>query len=354
MAGYTYAINVLFKEPSRECAIGLRTSKYPYCGNKTDSFNFKDNGFSIEAIRSSAYKDGDILSNNRNTLYGQIIKGLLVYYGLSKIFPQIETVQIKRKKKAERYFEYTETQSFRQPICIKNQRKYSLDLSIVDSILEESEKGNAIRIALTYWLRAVSSDKTNHIFKFDRLWRSLDRLLLYQGNTGKENDGIIAIKQLLLSNSGSFPLSIQITNTYGENDIRGFSWNMLFSKCSMSYTKTIELKRRFLEYSDYRIIKLFKGICANNKISIALNRAGLLTDVQNHFNVHSSTKSDVELVLLFALSYTYYIRCRLFHGEVPDSMFKIKDNNEDKEIQKLTELLEVVVYELLNNCSILR
>ena len=354
MAGYTYSIDVCFCESRPECAIGTRTSKYLNCGTKEDRYNFHALGFTIDAVRSSNYKDGTILSNNRNTLYGQIIKGLLVYYSLAYIFPIIKSVRITRKMKASKVFVYTETEPFRQPLNIQNTKRYNFNPSIADAILEESDKGKAIRIASTYWLRAISADDNKYIYKFDRYWRAMDRLLLYQGNTNKERDGIIAIKQVILSNCNLFPLSIQITNQYTENEIRSFCWVKLLSNATKSYTNTKELKRRFTEYTDKRIIKLYKGLIANKKITNSLSSAGFLVDVENHLQTYNSTTNDVELVLLLSITYTYFIRCRVFHGEVPDSMFKIQENNEDKEIQKLSRLLEVVVYELLDNNSMLR
>ena len=51
---------------------------------------------------------------------------------------------------------------------------------------------------------------------------------------------------------------------------------------------------------------------------------------------------------------TYYLRCKLFHGEVPDSTFKLKPTDEDWEIEELGKLLEIVVFELLEHNHIFR
>lgn len=44
----------------------------------------------------------------------------------------------------------------------------------------------------------------------------------------------------------------------------------------------------------------------------------------------------------------------MFHGETPDSTFKLKSTNEDREIEELVKLLELVTFELLENNKILR
>lgn len=39
----------------------------------------------------------------------------------------------------------------------------------------------------------------------------------------------------------------------------------------------------------------------------------------------------------------------MFHGEIPDSTFKIHNNNEDIEIDKLNDILSSLICELINN-----
>ena len=90
------------------------------------------------------------------------------------------------------------------------------------------------------------------------------------------------------------------------------------------------------------------------KLQAALSNAGLWTNVMNHFAANTATICNIDIVLLLSLSYTYYLRCKLFHGEVPDSTFKLKPTDEDWEIEELGKLLEIVVFELLNHNHILR
>ena len=191
-------------------------------------------------------------------------------------------------------------------------------------------------------------------FRFDRLWKAYDRLLLYEGNTTQERVGIPSIKNVISNNSAHFPISVGITNAYSSIELRSFQWNALFANKTIGYTKINELVRRLTEYSDHRIVSLFQGISNGRKIQQALSNSGNLPIVNNHFAVNAATNHDIDLVLLLSLTYTYYIRCRLFHGEVIDSSFKLKSTKEDYEVEKLTELLESVIFELLSNWGILR
>lgn len=99
---------------------------------------------------------------------------------------------------------------------------------------------------------------------------------------------------------------------------------------------------------------MFQSLVYGPKVQTALSSAGLWTDVVNHFTANTATICDIDIVLLLSLSYTYYLRCKLFHGEVPDSTFKLKPTDEDWEIEELGKLLEIVVFELLEHNHIFR
>ena len=322
-------------------------------GVRVDTFIFKRTGFIIEAERSAIYADGSILSSDRNGLYGQVLKGLLVYYALSNDFPKVKKVKITRRRNNP-YSDviYTEGDSFQQPVLPNKPRSLVFSASHISELLEETDKGNALRIAMTYWLKAANS--SDPYFKFDRLWKAFDRLLLYEGNTVKQIIGIPAIKTKIIANERLFTRSKAWVNNYTDPYIRSFSWNHLLSSKSMSYTKPQEISRRATEYSDSRAIRLFQNLLGGNKINAALINAGLRANIDSHFRANFATRNDIEIVLLMSLSYTYYIRCRLFHGEVPDSTFKLKKTNEDREIEELVKLLELVVFELIENNQILR
>ena len=182
-------------------------------GVRVDTFIFKRTGFIIEAERSAIYADGSILSSDRNGLYGQVLKGLLVYYALSNDFPKVKKVKITRRRNNP-YSDviYTEGDSFQQPVLPNKPRSLVFSASHISELLEETDKGNALRIAMTYWLKAANS--SDPYFKFDRLWKAFDRLLLYEGNTVKQIIGIPAIKTKIIANERLFTRSKAWVNNY--------------------------------------------------------------------------------------------------------------------------------------------
>lgn len=191
-----YYVEVIFMNRRPNCAIGIRNSSYFRSNGRQDTFTFRNNGFKIEAERSCSYSDGSILNSSQNSLNGQILKGLLVYYALASDFPKLKNISILRKRQ-RRFgdFVYTETFEFQQPLTPGIVRNLHLSQADVNEILEETDKGIAVRTALSYWLKGVNSQ--DRYFKFDRYWKAFDRLLLHQGNTTRERDGIQAMKALI-------------------------------------------------------------------------------------------------------------------------------------------------------------
>lgn len=348
-----YIVKVLFTKSRPNCAIGTRMSSYFKGQGRTDEFVFMKNGFVLNADRSAIYVDGKILTNSQKSLSKQIMKGLLVYYALASDFPKLKSIEIVRKRPSKiGDFVYTETAGFLQPLMSKVPRTLHLDSTDINAILDESDKGETIRIALSYWLKALNSNDV--YFKFDRLWRAYDRLLLYQGNNTNEREGIRAMKRLIVAHAAVFPQSTSLTNTYCYEYIRKFRWNKLLYSKSGKYSKPKEIARLAKEYTDKRAVQLYKDLIGGDTVHAILVSSGEYADVEQHLNINAATENNIDIVLLMSLTYTYHIRCKMYHGEVPDSTFKLKETDEDWEVPQLVTLLELVVYELLNSNHILR
>lgn len=79
-----------------------------------------------------------------------------------------------------------------------------------------------------------------------------------------------------------------------------------------------------------------------------LSRANLLNDVTEH-TTQAHIQRDEELIALLSLKYAYFVRNKMFHGEIPDSTFKIQDDFIDKEIDILNNILSTLNFEIFNN-----
>ena len=110
--------------------------------------------------------------------------------------------------------------------------------------------------------------------------------------------------------------------------------------------KIIAFKDFVLRYSDERIMNLFRDVLVYRKEY--LQNAGLYDEVNTHIN-QNPIKNDVELVTLLSIKYAYFVRNKMFHGEIPDSTFKIHTDFVDNEIDILNKILSTLIYEIINS-----
>lgn len=146
-----YHIKVDFSISNKECAIGNVYAKYLNGKDNEDSFHFFSKSFTLIASRSKSYEDGTILSNNGNSINKQLLKGLLYYYSIATSFPKISKVSIIRKRAKSADFNYTlDCANIIQPIIPDNDNPYSFNKEVLKEIFNESERGDAYRIALSF------------------------------------------------------------------------------------------------------------------------------------------------------------------------------------------------------------
>lgn len=345
-----YHVKIDFDKKRPECNIGNLYSEYMSGKTNKDSFHFLSNSFTLIASRSKMFVDGTILSNSTNSINSQLLKGLLYYYSLAKDFPNIKQVSIIRKRAKSIDFNYEECKTdIIQPIIGSGNKKFSLQKDKLKVIFEETEKGNAMRIALSYWLKGIASKEK--YYKFDHLWRAYNRLFMYQGNTSKEVDCMSKMRIFIINNKNLFTNTLKITNAYTNNELRDFRWRSLILNDYATSKKTKAFHDFILRYHDIRIMKLFNEILPY-RIDF-LNQENLFRNVQTHIS-SNTTLHDVELIPLLSIKYAYFVRNKMFHGEIPDSTFKIHKNNEDIEIDRLNDILSTLFFELLNNNDMLR
>jgi hypothetical protein len=310
----SYTVTITFNKAHKECAIGLFKSSYLFGKNNQDDFKFDSSKITIELKRSKSYADCTILSNDMNSINRQIKKAIVIYYALAKKFPHINEVSIVRNYKRKQNLIYTDANNIIQPIELnknsrnknsrnKNSRnknvKLAIDPACASSLINEDSKGFALRTALTYWLCGQAVD--NDYLKFDKYWRAFDRLILYNGNTTKEKDGICEMKKLIISNPDSFPKSSTYVKSLTSQQIRNLDWIKLL------LSKKQRISDILKEYSDARICNMFSQIINDKRIKTILQSKNELSNVNTHFQSNLNTINDIEYMTLIALTYVYYL-----------------------------------------------
>jgi hypothetical protein len=343
----SYTVIIAFNKAYKECAIGEFKSGYLYSKNNQDDYKFDSSKITINLKRSRSYADGTILSNDMNSINSQIKKAIVIYYALAKDFPKIKQVSIVRNYKRKQNFIYTETNNIIQPIKLS---KYGVKLAIAPAcaraLINEDSKAFALRAALTYWLCGQAVD--NDYYEFDKYWRAFDRLILYNGKTTKEYIGICEMKKLIISNPKIFSKSTAYVRALTPQQIRNLDW------ITFLLSKKQRMSDILKEYSDAGICKMFSQIINDKRINTILHSNNEFSNINTHLKKNYNTINEVELLILIALTYVYYIRCKMFHAEIPDGSFKIAVTKEDANIKMLNGLIKLIILELINNSNLMR
>lgn len=344
-----YHIEVEFDKKRQECQTGDIRATYPFSQGYEDDFDFSNDHFTIDASRSRVHTDGEILSTSANTLNTQILKGLLYYYAIANDFPRIKKISITLSRARKADFAYTECNNITQPIVNPGQKVFVFAANDIKIIFEETDKGRAIRIALSYWLTGTST--LERYYRFDRLWRSFNRLFLYQGNTAKEVDGMRAMRQFIINNPQLFPQTLSITDAYTPQELRSFKWRQMILNDYDTPSKTKAFHDFILRYHDAQVMDLFKEMLPYRLDH--LRAEGLDAAVTTHIAANRNPVP-VEKIPLLAVKYAYFIRNKMFHGEIPDSTFKVHTDENDILIDRLNTILSTLIFELIAYSTSLR
>ncbi|RZK63589.1 MAG: hypothetical protein EOO85_31010 [Pedobacter sp.] len=176
----------------------------PYIG----SASFKDHlvitNSKIELIcrRSAKVKLDDIFYNNNSSLYQQITKALLCYYGLVRKYYPIVSIKIERSGMQGILETYIRSElEISQPLEPSYVLHYKLSETALQNILQETDKATLLRNALSHYL--VANAKENEIQRFEKLWKSFNAV--YKAMTGKntDKDALIELRIFALQNKGN-------------------------------------------------------------------------------------------------------------------------------------------------------
>lgn len=218
--------------------------------------------------------------------------------------------------------------------------------------MEDSLKGQSLRIAMTYWLKGIASN--DEYYKFDHLWRAFNRIFMYHGNNSKEFECLRTMRQFILINSSSFPKTLSVTNNLTKDEFHSFRWARMILNDYDTREKNQALVDFVCRYHDGRIMDLFEEKLVCRKDFLQADKNDLYKTVENHIISNKGVKADAELVSLLSIKYAYFIRNKFFHAEMADGTFKIKPNNIDVEMKKLNKILETLIFELVENNKLLR
>lgn len=345
---YQYDITITFKTTGKNTLIF--SSSIPYLGSASnlDTVKIYSKKIILSCKRVAAIRLDDIFYNHNSSLYNQIIKCLVYYYALNFNCPKIKEIHVTRKASSGILNDKKlDINSIIQPVSGKITSNVIFDKDEIEILFDESEKGKTILIALSYWLKAMSTNDS--VFSFERLWRGLNSIYALIGGHANETQCHIALRALLIANPGILIKSSLEVNGFTSPYVRNsFRWRAMILNDYPMLNKTEAFRDFILRYHDERVIRMFDETLTYRQDF--LNRQGMLANVTGHIasNLATPTKSNVELVAILCIKYSYFVRNKSFHGEKIDGTFRLVENKEIKELERINKLQSFFISDLIN------
>lgn len=343
---------------SRKNQIIKSISDVPYPGKPLtksgDSIRFLKQKIVISAQRSVVVKDETILESRTNSLHTQIIKCLLFLYTCNQSRVYVSGIEIKRGKSPGKFYSLDKkTQPIHGDFTIASVFPEGLKTLIWD----ENPSAKQLRVILTHYLSGLGS--RDRYFRFERMWRCFEQLMIWHKlhGVGKPNDfeALLEIRSFISTNPGVFVQSSQIVDSITFEQLRdNFSWNNYLDN-EFPLSGTSNSFKRYNDYfvgnyTDYRIMSLHKVLLPFR--AVKLKAFGYFASINAHVTAFTSStgsiKKNQDLVAFLCCRYCYFMRNKIFHGEMADYTFRFYSKvKEDKTIDFLNELLQNTVEDLL-------
>lgn len=341
-------------------------SGYPSNNGRMDKFTFDEYSVEIEMERDVKIDSENVLSKSNGSVFHQIKKALLVFYTASLGWPSVKNIVLTTfdsKGKAKNKI----IKEFRQPIQNTNEDNEAFrpdNASFVKYVMLENEEGNAFRNSIVNYL--LSFTDSSIYSSFEKAWRALDILGLYNADTTKESESLALLKKLIYEHPEFFNnlMNILVKQTTDEDaascmiggfmKLSTFKWFDLLIPL-VNEEKINDLARRLTEFKDFRINNLFHWmINENRKLKDFLEEKGKLEEIEKHFESCKEIENPIDFVVLFCISYSYFIRSKITHAEIFDNSFSLELTKEEKQIEMLTGSLQRLVKTIYSNPELLR
>lgn len=341
-------------------------SGYPSNNGRMDKFTFDKYSVSIEMERDVKIDSENVLSKSNGSVFHQIKKALLVFYVASVGWPKVKTVVLTTfdsKGKAKN----KTIKEIRQPIQNTNEDNEVFrpdNMNFVKYVMLENEEGEAFRNSIVNYI--LSFTDSSIYTSFEKAWRALDILGLYNADTTKESESLSQLKNIIYQHPEYFQRwgDLLVRQTTEEDaascmiggfmKLSSFKWFDLLIPL-VNEEKINDLTRRLKEFKDFRINNLFHWMIGENrKLKDFLEENGKLEEIENHFESCKEVENPIDFVVLFCISYSYFIRSKITHAEVFDNSFSLELSRDEKQVEMLIGYLQRLVITIYTHPELLR
>ncbi len=360
----------------REACGAAYVGQMPYyrSGGRTDAVCFERGRIVIEAERKHRFTEDDVFMNLQHSLYNQLVKVLLVHYCQAGSHAGITRITVSEVKGAGAQTLFSRSfgaGAFPQPFCAFD-APVAFDFAALLGALGEDDDAYRLRIVLLHWLGqgryldrpGQAGDRQR---RMEIVWRTFERLCEYHLHEPLDkrfivNTGLNAMITEVMTHSAAYPQAAAAVAAETADTLRVFRWQEMIRN---NYPETPGARntyaRNYNEYKaqlidpffDERAVQLMLDVLPYRRSE--LQRYGLYTTIENSLQakVAMHQRRDMDVVALL-LQYIYFLRNRLFHGQLLLRVSVFDDANTDHmRLDFLTNLLATLAVELINNRSAL-
>lgn len=356
---YLYSIDIHMSRKNALCATFVNIPFQGAATGQTDEVVYSNQKIKMRAVRTKRFTLADVLKSRTNSLYELILKSLIYLYAYNKTYININSIAFTRtsliRKRIEKQV-YTFSAD-EKPLEGDFVFPYDLPDCVLNKIWEENNAGVNLRIVLTHYLRALSSDDRSYAFECH--WRAFEQLCLFHNRNASDNNDFTALgemRRFICFNQWYFTDAITYADHISLRRFMTFDWEgyvrneyptLAENKKPKKYTETY--RNHFVMCNrDSRVIEMLNSVLHVRMAE--LNHHGVLGDITNHINTYTASPviCPEHVLSILCCKYAYYLRNKLFHGEVPEFSFSFSNKtNESKCLDTINLLLLNMNIELL-------
>lgn len=332
-------------------------SVYYTAPTKTDHIEFRSSMIRLVCERSKSLEGITILTNDNNTIFRQIMKVVLYYGAVNLRSSFIHRLVVSRGADKNVIADYQYRRNT-QPILWHN-IVFGHSFNAVDlaNQLFGGSYGDKLANILSHWLVGVST-KDRHK-KFESLWRAFEQLCDHHNramDNRKEFDNLREMRAFMEGHASILPLISSLLTNKDCIWLRKFQWKQLiYNNYPLTATKRSVWEgyrdHFVLRNTDIRIVKLIDETLVYRKKKWTVF-PDIKADIDAHIaaNTASSIIDDIQLAAFLSCKFAYFVRNKIFHGEVYEKNFRFYNTvDDDWQIDELNTILETLSFELINN-----
>lgn len=307
----------------------------------------------IDGVRNNKYNIDDILVYKQNTLYSQIFKALIYAYLAHGRRVNIRSISVERPS----YSDVLTVNNRMQPINGDFVIRRPIIPAVLNNVWLETRRGHYFRTAASHYLTGIAS--RDRYIKFEKLWRAFEQIVFWHKyhetipSRFKDMDSLLEMRNYFETNPPGLSATLAKVDTYRIRAVSGLHWKQMI-KNEFPYkdeNSLVELRNGFVDKNkDTRMLIAYRKAIDIYKKEI--DDSGLMPSFDAIINGYRVTnaKDNTHLLAVLLCKYCYFMRNKMFHGEVADFSFCFTNHTEDDKItDMLNDLLESAVNDLLND-----